>query len=445
MPGQTTVSVVPMLDISSSMSSAMGIVKIDAKAFVRSARPNDQLGVIAFGDTSSVIYPSPPGLVTVSPSLNETALAAQAIQGLNTQNLTNMGQAMQQANGLIANATGSVKAFVLLSDGYWTTGPDPTPILGATPPIFVAGLGQYVQQSYFQAMLAKNTASKYYNAPNAYQMMTIFNDIRATPPDVAAASNALTSYSGADYQLVPNQIAADTEEVQISVVWSDPSYYYTAGNPAGYAINIVLIDPNGATSPLQPVIADPGYAIFNLANPQPGVWQTLVQYSVGSPVWGTSAGFEFDTQVNLHFDAPATLTAGAPLVARAQVLDEGQPVEGLVIRASIDRPAVSVANALVRHAEALKAVIPDPDLLGEGRDEMIAKLQTHQRRQTGAPILSQIPSVHWMTAAPDGSYGLVFPHTAEAGSYNVVLHVDGSNPRTGRSFSRTRRFSTLVV
>jgi len=41
MPGFTNVAVIPMLDISDSMSSAMGIVKIDAKAFIRSARPND--------------------------------------------------------------------------------------------------------------------------------------------------------------------------------------------------------------------------------------------------------------------------------------------------------------------------------------------------------------------------------------------------------------------
>lgn len=444
MPGQTTVSVVPMLDISSSMASAMGIVKIDAKAFVRSARPNDQLGVIAFGDTSSVIYPNPPGLVTVSPSLNETALAAQAIQGLVTQNMTNMGQAMQQANTLIATATGSVKAFVILSDGAWTVGPDPTPILGATPPIFVAGLGSYVNQGYFQAMLNKNANSRYYNAPNAYQMMTIFNDIRASPPDVAAASNALASYSGADYQLVPNVIAADTDEVQISVVWSDPNYYYTAGNPSGYAINVVLIDPTGHPSPVQPVVTDPGYAIFNLNTPQPGTWQTLVQYSVGSPVWGTAAGFEFNTQVTLNLEAPATLKAGEPLLAQVRVLDEGEPVEGLSIRAHVTRPAISVANALVRHAQALKAVIPDPDLLHEGHDEAIAKLRTHERHRPEGQILSQIPSMRALNPEADGSYSLTFPDTVEAGNYNVVLHVDGSNPKTGRSFSRTRRFSTLV-
>lgn len=445
MPGQTTVSVVPMLDISGSMSTAMGIVKIDAKAFVRSARPNDQIAVVAFTDSSSVIYPIPAAMVTVSQSLNETALAAQAIQGLNTGNMTNMGQAIQQGNSLIATATGSVKAFVILSDGMSNVGPDPTTVLGATPPIFVAGLGPYVQQSYFQPLLNKNANSRYYNAPNAYQMMQIFNDIRATPPDVAATSNALASYSGADYQLVSNQVAAGTDEAQMSVVWSDPNYHYTSGNPSGYAVNVVLIDPNGNTTSLQPVIADPGYAIFNLTNPQPGNWQALVQYSVASQVWGTAAGFEFDTAVGLYVDAPSTLAAGQPLVARAQVLDEGKPVEGLTIRAHLVRPAISVANALARHAEALRSVIPDAGLLADGLDENLAKFETYRRqRAPQEDVLPRTPAFVKLTPDDAGGYLLSFVDTQEAGAYDVVLNVDGTNPVTGRSFTRTRRFSTLV-
>src|ERR1700685_3809609 len=118
MPGQTTVSVIPILDISGSMTSAMGIVKIDAKAFVRQARPNDQIAVVAFSTNSSIVYSNNGQMVTVSQSLNETALAAQAIQTLQTGQYTNIGQAIQQGNALMASGTGSVKAFVLLSDGF---------------------------------------------------------------------------------------------------------------------------------------------------------------------------------------------------------------------------------------------------------------------------------------------------------------------------------------
>ncbi|MFL6675322.1 MAG: vWA domain-containing protein [Massilia sp.] len=436
-----------MLDISDSMRSAMGMVKIDAKAFIRSARPNDQIAVVAFTDSSSVIYSSNGQMVTVSQSLNETAAAAQAIEALTTGNMTNIGQAIQQANGLIASGSASVKAFVLLSDGISNRGPDPTSQLGTTPPLYVAGLGAHVAQSYFQAMIDKNSASRYYNQPNAYQMAQVFNTIRAaSTSDIGLTSNNTLSYTGADYVLQPNVIAGDSDEVQINAVWSDPNYYYTSGDPSGYAINVVLIDPNGATSPARPVVTDAGYVIFNLNNPQPGRWQTLIQYSVPTQIWGTSAGFEFDTQVNLQVDAPKFLKAGDTLRATAIVLDEGKPVEGLTVRAHINRPSISVANALIKHATALRGVRPDPALLEGGADESTAILEAYRRQQAGnGDILATIPSSMMLAAQEDGSHALMFGQTAEAGSYNVTLTVTGTSSATGKPFSRTRMFSTIVL
>jgi hypothetical protein len=446
MPGLTNVAVVSMLDVSGSMSSAMGIVKIDGKAFIRSARPNDQIAVIAFSDTSSIIYSNNGQLATVSPSLNETALAAQAIQGLQTLDLTNIGQAMQQGNQLIGGAaSGNVQAFVLLSDGYYNVGPDPNTVLGANPPLYVAALGPFAQQAYFQTMLNKNGNSRYYNQPNAYQMMQIFNTIRATPVNAGLTSNALAAYAGADYQLQQNIIAGDSDEMQINAVWSDPNYFYTRGNPSGFAINVVLIDPNGHTSPLTPTVTDGGYAIFNVPNPQPGVWQTLIQYSVNSQIYGTTAGFEFDTVVNLTFDAPTTLRAGEPLHFTAQVVDEGKVVEGLSIRAHVTRPSISIANAVAQHAKALTKVRPDLNLLERGADEATAKLAVYRETQmpTG-DILRPISSLVTMTPQPGGTHAFTLDQTAEAGSYNVKLSVEGHNPVTGKRFSRTDMFSTLV-
>jgi hypothetical protein len=446
MPGLTNVAVVPMLDISASMESAMGIVKIDGKAFIRSARPNDQISVVAFTDSSTIVYSNNGQLVTVSQSLVETALAAQAIEQLNTGNLTNIGQAIEQGNQLIASAiSGNVPAFVLLSDGMATTGPAPATILRSTPPLYIAALGPYAKQSYFQTMLNMNANSRYYNQPNAYQMMQMFNAIRAAPVDAGLTSNALAAYSGSDYQLQPNVIVGDSDEAQINAVWSDSRFYYTSGNPSGFAINVVLIDPSGNTSPLQPVITDGGYAIFNIANPQPGTWQALIQYAVPSPIWGTTAGFEFDTQVNLRVDAPRTLKAGEPLRATAQVLDEGKPVEGLTIQATVTRPSISIANALVKHAEALANVRPDSALLEGGASEDIAKLETYRRSQSeNGDILRVVPSLVTLDPQPDATHTLTFTNTLEAGSYNVKLTVEGRNPVTKKRFSRTDMFSTLV-
>jgi hypothetical protein len=446
MSDPATVSVVTMLDVSATMRSAMAIVKIDAKAFVRAARPQDQIAVIAFTDASRIVYPTPPALATVSQSLNETRLAAQAIEDLTTGDMTNMAAAITQGNALMAGATGAHRAFVMLTDGLWNEGGDPAAILGATPPIYIAGLGPFLKEAYFQAMLGKNSQSKYHHAPNAYQMMQIFNAIRAESAVTGLVANNLTSCQGSDYYMVSNQISADTDAAQFSVVWSDASYHYTSGNPGGKAINVILIDPNGNVSPVQPDIADPGYAIFNLVRPMPGTWQALIQYSVPAAIWGTMGGLEFDTQVHLHVDAPQLVRAGEALQARVQVLDEGQPVENLRIRAHVTRPTISIANALVKHAAALRQMAPDAALTGDGQDDDLARLAAfRQANMAQGDILQRTTAFSMLAAQDDGSYQFHCANTAEAGSYDVVLHVDGANPVTGRRFTRTQRFSTLVV
>ncbi|HEU0301834.1 MAG TPA: vWA domain-containing protein [Longimicrobium sp.] len=449
MPTETTVGFVLMLDSSYSMYDAISQVVIDAKAFVRQALPNDQFGVNQFNDTGTWVYPtgSSPTIVTVGPSLTETAQAAQAIQSsvVPAGGYTNLGAAIQLGNALIAQANTVGKGFVILSDGQWNTGPDPATVLGSTPPIYVAGLGPYLSQQMFQPLLSKNPNSKFYSQPNAYQMMQIFNDIRAVPPDVALTANALGSYSGSDYTLTPSTIAGDSDEAQFTVVWSDARCQYTSGYPSGYQVNVVLIDPSGRTSSATPTITGDGYCIFNLDGVQPGTWNTLVQYSVPQPVYGTMGGFQLDTQVNMEVAAPTMQAAGEPLRFTAQVTDEGQPVEGLTVRSHLTRPLLSVENALRTYADEMRTVRPDEAMLEQGASEDIARLAAlRAARADQGDILATTQA--FAIGEPDGDGGYAFEHadTHQAGPYSVRLHVTGVNPATGKSFSRTTSFSTLV-
>ncbi len=447
MPTETTVGFVLMLDTSGTMQDATSIVKIDAKAFVRESRAKDQFGVNQFNDNASWVYPANGNIVTVSPSLAETDAAAQKIESaiVKTNKMTNLGNALQLGNSMIAQATTDQKAFVILSDGMWNQGPNPSTILGNTPPIFVAGLGPYLQKSMFQPLLDKNPNSRYYHQPNAWEMMQVFNDIRALPLDVSLMANRLDTYNGSDYKIIDSYVAADSDEAQFVVVWSDNRFKYTSGNPSGYNINVQLIDPNGKTSGIKPVITDGGYCIFNVSNIQPGMWRTLVQYGVPSQVYGTTGSFQLRTQVTLEVVAPSVHALGKPLSFLAKVLDEGQPVEGVVVSARIKAPVISVQNALTKYKKQLLRVKPDVTFLKHGFSDDYSKLHALRINQLQKIDILPVRS-EYQTLKPtkDGFYQGVIRDTKQAGSYTVEIMVKGINSKTKKSFSRVKLFSTLV-
>lgn len=283
-----------------------------------------------------------------------------------------------------------VPPATMVTDGVWRDGQEPAASR------YIAGVGHLQQCDNLHAWLSTNTGSMFYHVPHPWQLPQVFNDIRALPGKIGLVANDATLCAGADYYTVRNQITAGAIAAQISVVWSDPACHYTGGRPAGRAVNVTLIDPLGNISQVRPALAAPGCAIFRLTHPAPGMWQVLVQFDLGAPVWTTVSGMEFGSQVRLDVDAPRLLRTGNLLKARVCLLDRGTPIAGLRVRARLVRPAAPVT-------------------------------------------CSTLP------AADNGVYTYTCADTFDAGAYDIVLHVDGTNPATGRSFTRNKRFSTLVL
>jgi len=449
MPTQTTVGYVLMMDTSGSMRNAISTVKIDAKAFVRSSRPNDQFGINQFNNSASWVYPNNSNIVTVSSDYHETADAANAIESkiVPTSGLTNLGEAISLGNSMISQATTDEKAFVILSDGEWNTGPNPNNILQNEPPIFVAGLGPYLSRSMFEPLLAKNPNSQFYHQPNAWEMMQIFNDIRGLPLDTAIASNKMDTYMGSDYNITESRISQDSDEAQFSVVWSDEKYKYTSGNPQGNNINVQLIDPNGQTMKCEPDIVGDGYCIFNLQDVQAGTWRTLVQYSVSSQIYGTSAGFQFNTiaSVSLDIDAPAVHEVGKPLSFKAKIIGNNEPIEGLTVHARLKAPVMSLDNAVKKHYKEFEKEKEDEIMLKKGFSSEIAKLHTLRMKQIQKhDILPVKHAYQILQPQKDGTYQGIIHDTEQAGAYSGEIIVQGIDPKTKLPFSRVKHFSTLV-
>lgn len=159
----SSTSFVLMLDRSSSMYGAMEQVKIDAKAFIRESRVNDQFGVNCFNQGANWVYPlgKIPEIATVTDVNVESKKAEVEIDKIYANGMTNIGDAISLGKQMLDYKTSNVKALVLLSDGEKNVGPAPESVLGTEVPIFVAGLGPYLRKKYFDKMLALNSQSKY--------------------------------------------------------------------------------------------------------------------------------------------------------------------------------------------------------------------------------------------------------------------------------------------
>lgn len=443
-----SVSVVPMLDCSESMAAAMPLVIIDGKAFVRAARPGDQIGVVKFQSSASMLFPSTTTLETVDPGLTVTAAAAAKIATLSSSGLTNMAGAVNIASTLLGQATNQTRAYMMLSDGEWNVGGDPSPSLSASYPIYMCGLGQYISRSMVSSMLTKNSASEYLASPNAYEMMKIFNTIRGLAADASVVRNALAPYAGTDYSLVPMTITPSTDECQFTVVFSSERYSYTPSPvPDASHINIQLIDPSGATTSLQPVIAEPGYAIFNLQSPQPGTWQVLSQYTVANPIYSTAAGFEFNTITKLSLDVQSVADPGESVKIRAHLVEGDAPIENAKVWARVGAPRFELGDLLAEHADAI-----DKRLAGDGDPEdgheiparVEALRQLLVERQPGVDPFPRGSSHRSLEQAEDGSYVADLGPTPYSGPHTVEVFASGEEPSSKSPFTRTTQASVAV-
>lgn len=329
-----------MLDDSCSMYQASAMIKIDAKAFLDCSRRGDQFGVSRFETSASWLYPdgSAPEPAVVTEGRDELEKAAAAIDTLKTEgSSTNIGEAVSLANDMEGKMKTDIKAFVLISDGEHNHGPNPAQVLKNEPPIYIAGLGPYMRESYFHDMLAKNVKSKYYNAPNAFDMMRIFNQILADSSESLLGLNQLDTYQGANYRLYEFIVSAQGNYSMITVVWSDKKYWYTSGYPGDCQINLVLIGPDNKPTDIRPQICGGGFCIYNLKNVRPGTWRLLAQYSTDAPMTATVGVIREGEDICVKVNGPQRAELGAT-PEYAVTVSGGTVIENLAVTAVHSRP-----------------------------------------------------------------------------------------------------------
>lgn len=412
---------VMMLDVSGSMRSWLDIVKIDAKAFVRSARVYDKFGVNVFSNDAWWLYPSgtDPDMAEVTQGYKETKDAADKIEALKTYDMTNMGDAIRLGNKMLGKPTSNtdIKAFVLLSDGYHNMGTRPETVLASEPPLYVAGLGQSMRKEYFTKLLEKNPKSKFYNTPNAFEMMMMFNQILADISDSSLSLNVFKQYSaGSDYIIQPFTLAKEGGTAIVRIVWNNPNFQYTSGLPKDYLINVCLVDPDNKTSLLKPEIADPGYCIFRIDNAKSGQWKVLLQYSTQENV-ACTISVEEDPLVKIDFAPDMVINAGDPLFLDVSVSENGMQVTDCNVEATVTHP------------------VGEMDFHFESNDMETDRSSFNVELKSTTILLRPSNS---------GNFKSEFNDTAVGGIYNVEIVTNGILASNGNKFTTIKRYAVFV-
>jgi hypothetical protein len=297
---------------------------------------------------------------------------------------------------------------------------------------------------YFNEMVKKNPKSRFYNSPNAYEMMLIFNQILSDSSDINLTMNSLKKYNaGSDYILEPFGITEDDNDAQLSIVWSDKKYKYTPGDPSAENINVTLIEPSGKPSSVRPDIAEDGYCIYNLHNVQPGDWKLLIQYSTREAIGGTAGGFEFHTSIKTDLLLPANIKNGERFDIKIASRDDRQ-IDELSVKANISRPDYNIDEVLDRFAGELNSVQLDNDA-ENNQYTLLKKLRARKLQDESIDIL---PLKHLTLTSDfsgvDGDCSLSMDDTGNTGAYNVNVEIRGVDPVTKRPF-KSLKAGTVIV
>lgn len=449
MPASNPVVAIPIVDTSYSMTASnyVAITVIDTKAFLSNALSGDYIGVASYDVNGRVTY----GLTLVDTSLSSPAAASAAVQNLNFNgSCTNMGSGIQAAVGMLSTAPAGInRGLVLLSDGYQNCGTNPLPLPSGTPPIYSCAMGPASDQNLMQ-QIAQQSQGHYYYAPYVFDMMTIYNQIRAQTPSSQLLANAYKNANPYDFLLIPATISIGNDLGQFSVVWSDASIQYVNGQPGTNQISVTLVTPSGQTITPAPSLQGGGYVVFNIPNPAAGQWYIQIEYGGTQPQGLTGGAFEFSPSnsaapITLAVDAPTTAKTGQPIHFSVSLQDDSNAIMDQRVVATLTKPKISVKNALNAYSHLLKGIALPKNVSDSISNPEMAKLDIlHRMLQPGTNILPSVKSGSVLVQGDNAKYLGAINDTSEAGTYNLQLEVTGYSKKSGSPYSRCKLVSILV-
>jgi hypothetical protein len=449
MPLSNPVIAIPIVDTSASMTAYgyVAITVIDTKAFMSNSLQGDYIGVVSYDVNGVSTYP-----LTIEDAVHTSSKAAALkVQNLSFNgNCTNIGGGLQTAVNMLSGApTGIAKGFVLLSDGYHNCGTNPIPLPTGTPPVYACAMGANSDSSLMH-QIATTSGGAYYYAPYVYNMMGIYNQIRSQAPQAQLLANDYKNADPYDYLLIPATVSRGNDLAQFSVVWSDPSYQFTNGQPGANQLSVTLVTPAGIVITPQPDILGAGYVTFNIPTPALGQWYLQIMYGGAQPIGLTGGVFEYapsgSSPVSFKIEIPTTVKTGKPIPYAVTLSDNGKNIDNQQIQVVITQPKISITNAIQSYAHLLKDIKVSEEEADQpsGIVDRVKLNILHKNNLKTTDLLPHLKSGTVLTQGADGKYSGVITDTLQAGSYNLQLEVIGYSAKTDTPFQRNHLVSILV-
>ena len=279
---QSTTRVVLVLDESGSMDleapSRMERLKVAAKDFITLAETGTEVGIVSYSDNAS----SPPHAnIAISALGADRSNWNDAIDDLNPDGWTNIGDGLEEAMDLIT-AAGGVTAntyIVLMSDGL-NNRPSPQAtadadlqaeianLMSEGVPVFVTCTGSDLGLSSQCSEIATGTGGFYVDSSDPARLAEAFVDFYET----IAQRDPISSVISWENQGSPVYfVEEDSQSATFTLVWHD-------GNSEKKA-SMTMIDPNGGE---HRSLYMPQGRYTRVQNPIPGEWRMLIDWS-GDP------------------------------------------------------------------------------------------------------------------------------------------------------------------
>jgi hypothetical protein len=401
---------------------------------------------VSFSGGATVNFP----LTAITSDATKTS-AQNAISTIISNGGTSIGAGMQSGQSELNKGNTQVhQGMVLLSDGIENTAPYVAGVLSTIPTntdIYTIALGSNSDQAMLNN-IAQQTGGVYYFAPDANQLLSIYNQIRSN----VIRQQVFFTFSGSvgqgATQLAYALVDALTCLATFSITFQGGDVDLELVTPSG-----VVINPGSVTSnPNVTFNEGPTYDFYTIKAPEAGQWTLRI---IGANVSGTQAysgslqGASLLT-MDAFLDKTEYIT-GQPILVRAKLLVNAQPIAGATVAAEVQVPTTSHAKYRAMMAqryppaqeEASAAPISPSRFTTLGEGHAIAANEPLVMSYAGVPLTLFDDGTHGDGAANDGVYGNYFANTAKDGSYTFTVKASGA-ASPGGQFHRESTFSTFV-
>lgn len=273
------VRVVMVLDESGSMilesPKRIERLKVAAKDFIATAENNTELGIVSYSTDAAPA--SGHASVAVAGLGNNRANWNNAVDGLNPNGWTNIGDGLQKAKDMIVAAGGvTANTYVLLMTDGLNNRPSPqatadanlqakiTDLLNSNIPVYVTCTGGDLGLQSQCAEIAGGTNGFYSDSANPAKLPENFIDFQEKITGHQGIDSAYGNLAKIE-KTFQKEIFVDkgSESVSFSLLWENPKA----------AAKMIVKEPNGK---IHEARAIPQGRYLRLSKPDAGVWQMII-------------------------------------------------------------------------------------------------------------------------------------------------------------------------